>query len=53
MDRWMLSQLAYAVRECNAAFENFNFPQATTALYNLWWYQICDVYLVSSGFISL
>ncbi|KAK3893142.1 hypothetical protein Pcinc_003015 [Petrolisthes cinctipes] len=45
MDRWMLSQLAYAVRECNTAFEKFNFPQATTALYNLWWYQICDVYL--------
>ncbi|XP_066949546.1 valine--tRNA ligase isoform X1 [Macrobrachium rosenbergii] len=45
VDRWMLSQLAVAVRECNAGFEEFNFPRATTALYNLWWYQICDVYL--------
>ncbi|XP_071548301.1 valine--tRNA ligase isoform X1 [Panulirus ornatus] len=45
MDRWMLSQLAIAVKECNIAFEEFNFPRATTALYNLWWYQICDVYL--------
>ncbi|XP_045607383.1 valine--tRNA ligase isoform X2 [Procambarus clarkii] len=45
VDRWMLSQLAYAVKECNTAFEEFNFPRATTALYNLWWYQICDVYL--------
>ncbi|KAK8726860.1 hypothetical protein OTU49_010098, partial [Cherax quadricarinatus] len=45
VDRWMLSQLAYAVKECNIAFEEFNFPRATTALYNLWWYQICDVYL--------
>ncbi|KAK8402179.1 hypothetical protein O3P69_001346 [Scylla paramamosain] len=45
VDRWMLGQLAVAVQECNAAFEEFNFPRATTALYNLWWYQICDVYL--------
>lgn len=45
VDRWMLSQLAVAVRECNFGFEEFNFPRVTTALYNLWWYQICDVYL--------
>ncbi|MCL4131937.1 UNVERIFIED_CONTAM: hypothetical protein GTU68_062317, partial [Idotea baltica] len=45
VDRWMLSQVSYAVSECNAAFQEFNFPRATTALYNLWWYQICDVYL--------
>ncbi|XP_050688997.1 valine--tRNA ligase-like isoform X2 [Eriocheir sinensis] len=45
VDRWMLGQLLFAVQECNAAFEEFNFPRATTALYNLWWYQICDVYL--------
>ncbi|CAL4100137.1 unnamed protein product, partial [Meganyctiphanes norvegica] len=45
VDKWMLSQLSTAVKECNAAFEEFNFPRATTALYNLWWYQICDVYL--------
>ncbi|XP_076061155.1 valyl-tRNA synthetase isoform X2 [Oratosquilla oratoria] len=45
MDCWMLSMLARAVQECNTAFQDFNFPQATTALYNLWWYQICDVYL--------
>lgn len=45
VDKWMLGQLAVAVRECNAAFEEFNLPRATTAIYNLWWYQICDVYL--------
>ncbi|XP_063604194.1 valine--tRNA ligase-like isoform X2 [Penaeus indicus] len=45
VDRWMLHQLSVAVRECNAAFKEFNFPRATTALYNLWWYQLCDVYL--------
>jgi len=45
VDKWMLSQVSTAVKECNAAFEEFNFPRATTALYNLWWYQICDVYL--------
>merc|ERR1719348_2788424 len=41
----MLSQVSTAVKECNAAFEEFNFPRATTALYNLWGDQICDVYL--------
>ncbi|XP_037793805.1 valine--tRNA ligase-like isoform X2 [Penaeus monodon] len=45
VDRWMLHQLSVAVKECNAAFKEFNFPRATTALYNLWWYQLCDVYL--------
>ena len=41
----MLHQLALTVEECNEGFDKFNFPQATTSLYNLWWYQICDVYL--------
>nr|XP_027210399.1 valine--tRNA ligase-like isoform X1 [Penaeus vannamei] len=45
VDKWMLHQLSVAVKECNAAFKEFNFPRATTALYNLWWYQLCDVYL--------
>lgn len=45
VDRWMLSQLAVAVRDCNIAFREFNFPLATSALYSLWWYCICDTYL--------
>jgi len=45
MDRWILSRLAYAVETCHSGFQSYNFPQATTALYNFWLYELCDVYL--------
>ena len=45
MDRWILSRLAFATNQCNEGFEQYNFPQATTALYNFWLYELCDVYL--------
>lgn len=45
MDRWILSKLSSAVALCNEGFEQYNFPQATTALYNFWLYELCDVYL--------
>lgn len=46
-DRWILGRLAHAVEECNAGFSTYHFPQATTACYNFWLYEFCDVYLVS------
>ncbi|XP_059474962.1 valine--tRNA ligase isoform X2 [Neocloeon triangulifer] len=45
IDKWMLSRVAYAVETCNKGFENYDFPAATTACYNLWLYDLCDVYL--------
>jgi len=45
MDRWILSRLAYAVEQVNIGFKEYNFPLATTALYNFWLYELCDVYL--------
>ena len=45
MDRWILSRLSAAVATTNAGMESYNFPQATTALYNFWLYDLCDVYL--------
>ncbi|XP_049829740.1 valine--tRNA ligase [Schistocerca gregaria] len=45
MDLWMRSRLAAAVRSCNEGFEKYDFPQATTACYNVWLYDLCDVYL--------
>lgn len=45
MDRWILSRLAYAVEACNNGFEKYEFAVATTACYNLWLYDLCDVYL--------
>ncbi|CAB3227290.1 unnamed protein product [Arctia plantaginis] len=45
MDRWMLSRLALAVNKVNAGFASYEFPSATTHCYNLWLYDLCDVYL--------
>jgi len=45
MDRWILSRLSAAVEEVNKGFKEYNFPAATTALYNFWLYELCDVYL--------
>ncbi|XP_044258532.1 valine--tRNA ligase [Tribolium madens] len=45
MDLWMLSRLAAAVRDANHGFLHYEFPTATTAIYNVWLYELCDVYL--------
>lgn len=45
MDLWILSRLATAVENCNTAFTIYDFSAATTALYNFWLYDLCDVYL--------
>ena len=45
MDRWILSRLGVTIDDCNKGFKDYNFPQSTTALYNFWVYELCDVYL--------
>ncbi|KAL3315679.1 hypothetical protein Ciccas_005688 [Cichlidogyrus casuarinus] len=45
MDKWILLCLANVVRKCDLAFKSYNFPDATTALYDFWLYQLCDIYL--------
>ncbi|XP_074654365.1 valine--tRNA ligase-like [Tubulanus polymorphus] len=45
MDRWVLSRLAHAVELCNDGFVKYDFPQATTACFNFWLYELCDYYL--------
>ncbi|OCT67919.1 hypothetical protein XELAEV_18039217mg [Xenopus laevis] len=44
-DRWILSRLSLAVDLCNIGFQNYDFPGITTAVYNFWLYELCDVYL--------
>ncbi|XP_041708701.2 valine--tRNA ligase [Coregonus clupeaformis] len=46
-DRWILSRLCTAVGLCNAGFQAYDFPAITTAIYNFWLYELCDVYLES------
>ncbi|XP_053610206.1 valine--tRNA ligase isoform X2 [Plodia interpunctella] len=45
MDRWMLSRLSLAVNKVNFGFQSYDFPCSTTHCYNLWLYDLCDVYL--------
>jgi len=47
MDQWILSRLAAAITACNSGFEQYELPTATTAAYNFWLYELCDVYLES------
>nr|CAD2202037.1 unnamed protein product [Meloidogyne enterolobii] len=47
-DRWILSRLGKCVADCNSGFSKYNFRQLTTALYQFWYYEFCDVYLESS-----
>ncbi|PFX27275.1 valine--tRNA ligase-like [Stylophora pistillata] len=44
-DHWILSRLSYAEKTANDGFKNYDFPSATTAIYNFWLYELCDVYL--------
>lgn len=46
-DRWILSRLSAAVSLCDTGFKAYDFPAITTAIYNFWLYELCDVYLES------
>ena len=45
MDRWILSRLSVSVDDCNRGFAEYDFPLVTSAIYNFWVYELCDVYL--------
>lgn len=46
MDLWMLSRAGTAAKDVINGFEGYDFVLATTSVYNLWLYDLCDVYLV-------
>ncbi|KAF0990771.1 hypothetical protein HZS_650 [Henneguya salminicola] len=47
MDKWILSRLSYAEEICNTSFEKYDLSTATTAIYNFWLYDFCDIYIES------
>lgn len=49
-DRWILSRLSAAVALCDSGFQAYDFPTITTAIYNFWLYELCDVYLVMNTY---
>jgi len=47
MDMWILHRLSVAEQLTNEGFKAYDFPKCTTALYNFWLYDLCDIYLES------
>jgi valyl-tRNA synthetase len=45
VDQWILSKLSAAVQHCNHGLETFDFFEATSAIYNFFLYEFCDVYV--------
>lgn len=44
-ERWILHKLNKAVEQANSNIQDMNFIQATSAVYNFWLYELCDVYI--------
>ena len=44
-DRWIASRLGETLRAVDAAFADYRFDYAATALYEFTWYEFCDWYL--------
>ncbi|MFZ0919647.1 MAG: valine--tRNA ligase [Candidatus Dormiibacterota bacterium] len=44
-DRWMLAELAAAVRACDSGFAAYRFHEAVDALYDTIWHSFCDWYV--------
>src|SRR6202022_2089131 len=45
VDRWMLAELAGALRACDAAFTTYRFHDAMDRLYAVTWHSLCDWYV--------
>lgn len=50
IDLWILGKVIAATEQLNKAFRNYDFAQGTTAVYSLWLYEFCDVYLENIKF---
>ncbi|MGB0911247.1 MAG: valine--tRNA ligase [Nitrospirales bacterium] len=44
-DRWILSRLNLAIRNCTKFLEDYRFDQASSTLYQFLWHEYCDWYI--------
>jgi len=45
VEKWIISRLNVAIKETTENLETINLMNATTAIYNFWLYELCDVYV--------
>jgi valyl-tRNA synthetase len=45
VEKWIISRLNNAIKETTENLETINLMAATTAIYNFWLYELCDVYV--------
>ncbi|MBX3354991.1 MAG: valine--tRNA ligase [Phycisphaeraceae bacterium] len=45
IDRWLLSRLARAIGQMDAAIDHYRFSDAVEVLYDIFWRDLCDWYL--------
>lgn len=45
VDLWMVAKVARAADACNRNFAGFNLMNVTSAIHQLWLYELCDVYI--------
>lgn len=45
LERWVLHRLNEAIKDTNQGFEEYNFMNATSAVYKFWLNELCDVYI--------
>ena len=52
INQWILSRLSHMVRSCDQHFQSYDLHYATQSLYNFWFQDFCDVYLVCFHILS-
>ena len=47
VNQWILSRLSHMVQSCDQHFQSYDLHFVTQSLYNFWFQDFCDIYLVS------
>lgn len=45
IDKWILNKLSRVIKYYDNCFENYNFGEATNAIYSFWQDNLCDIYV--------
>ncbi|ODV92748.1 hypothetical protein CANCADRAFT_1342 [Tortispora caseinolytica NRRL Y-17796] len=53
VEKWMLHKLTVCAKTMSTALDGRDFLESTTAIYNYWLYELCDVYIENSKFLIL